>query len=92
MMNAKLTRRFPPFADEQSLRSAIAQVCSEFGKLSRLDILPATRGSGLQCACFLQMETAGATAKLKSKLLMIHFGNELGFFVSVGEEWRGPRM
>lgn len=91
-MNSALRERFPPFADERSLREAILSICAEFGAIRQLSILPASSGSGLQCACFLQMDTPDATAKLKARLHVTEFGDDLAFFADVGDAWTGPKM
>ena len=93
-MNRKLKSGFPPFQTEQSLRSAIESICARFGKVAKLAIFPARResGSGLQCPCFLRLDTLEAEAELKSKLKVFEFGDELAFFADVDEEkWADVR-
>ena len=93
-MNRALKSRFPPFEDEQSLKSAIESNCASFGKVVALKIFPARREPefGLRCACFLCLDTAEAETELKSKLKVIEFGDELAFFADVDEKiWTGPR-
>jgi hypothetical protein len=93
-MNRALKRGFPPFETEQSLRSAIESVCAAFGNVAKLTIYPARRdpGSGLQCPCFLRLNTLQAEAELKSRLKVFEFGDELAFLVDVDEEkWKGVR-
>ena len=87
-MNRALTSGFPPFQTEQNLRSAIVSICARFGNVAKLTIYPARResGSGLQCPCFLRLDTPEAEAKLKSELKVYEFGDELAFFVEVDEE------
>ncbi len=93
-MNRALRSGFPPFVNEQGLKSAIESICGRFGKLVALKIFPARREpeAGLQCACFLCLDTSEAETELKSKLKVIEFGDELAFFANVDEEkWDGPR-
>jgi len=93
-MNRSLKSGFPPFDNEQSLQSAIESICASFGNVAELKILSARRepGLGLQCACFLRMDTSEADTKLKSKFKVIDFGDELAFFADVDEaKWAGPR-
>lgn len=48
-------------------------------------------GAGLQCSCFLRLDTSEAEFELKSKLKVIEFADELAFFANVNEEkWVGP--
>ncbi len=90
-MNNALKSGFPPFVDEQSLRSAIESVCAQFGRVIYLRIHSATRApeSGLHCACFLRLEPAEAAIKLKSRLDVIYFCPEIAFFADVDENWAG---
>jgi hypothetical protein len=94
VMNHALKSGFPPFQNEQSLKSAIESVCAKFGKMAKLKIYPARResGSGLRCPCFLRLDTSEAETELKSNLKVIEFADELAFFANVDEEtWVGPR-
>lgn len=92
-MNHALKNGYPPFLNEHSLKLAIESICSKYGKVAQIRIYPARReaGSGLQCACFLRLDTSEAETKLKSELKVIDFGGELAFFVNVDEKkWTGP--
>lgn len=91
-MNNALKNGFPPFRDEQSLRSAVESVCARFGRVASLKIQAATRaeGAGLHCACFLRLDPPAAAATLKSKLDVICFGSDIAFFADVDEHWTGP--
>ena len=91
-MHNALEQRFPPFLNEQSLRSAIESVCADFGEVTYLKILPASGGSNLHCACFLRLDSAAAEAALKSKLHVIEFAGDLHFFADVNKKWTGPTM
>jgi hypothetical protein len=93
-MNRALKSGFPPFENEQSLKSAIESICASFGKVAKLNIFPARQepGVGLQCSCFLRLNTSEAENELKLKLKVIEFGDDLAFFANVDEEkWAGRR-
>jgi len=93
-MNRTLKSGFPPFQTEQNLRSAIVSTCARFGKVAKLTIYPARKesGSGLQCPCFLRLDTPEAEAELKSTLKVFEFGDEIAFFADVDEEkWADVR-
>lgn len=93
-MNHALKNGFPPFQTEQNLRSAIASICARFGKVAKLAIYPARREfeSGLQCPCFLRLDTLEAEAELKLALKVFEFGDEIAFFADVDEEkWADVR-
>jgi hypothetical protein len=91
-MNDALKKNFPPFTDEQSLRSAIETVCAKFGSVKSLRILPATRGEGLQCACLLRLDSPAAQLAVKSSLYVGEFHPDIVFLADVGENWTGQRM
>ncbi len=91
-MTDALRNRFPLFLNEKNIRSAIESICAEFGKLKSLNILPATRGTSLHCACSLQFDSAAAAAALKSKYQVTEHAGELHFMVDVDERWTGRTM
>ena len=91
-MNKALKNGYPPFRNEQDLRSAIESVCAEFGRVTYLEILPATAGPNLQCACLLRLDSMAAQAALRSKHNLVEFENDVGFLAHVDESWTGPRM
>ena len=88
-MKSTLKSRFPPFLDENSLRTAIEAVCSEFGAVTHLQILPARRGGSLDCGCFLRLDTQAAEDALSRKLHVIRFAGDIYFEVEVAEGWTG---
>ena len=91
-MNDALRKSFPPFTDEQSLRSAIESVCVRFGSVKSLHILPATRDEGLQCACLLRLDSPAAELAMTSNLQVGKFHPDIVFMVDVDEAWTGRRM
>ena len=88
-MKSTLKNRFPAFLDPDSLRTAIEAVCSEFGAVTHLQILPARRGGTLDCACFLRLDSPAAEAALSGKLRVIRFAGDIYFEVEVAEGWTG---
>ena len=80
------------FLNEQSLRAAILSVCTKFGRVKDLEILPAKFGPDLQCACFLRLDPAAAHIALRSTLNVVEIDAKLAFFADVDEGWTGPRM
>jgi hypothetical protein len=91
-MNDALKISFPPFTDEQSLRSAIESVCAGFGSVKSLRILPAARDEALQCACLLRLDSPAAERALKARLYVGEFHPDIVFMADVDEAWAGPRM
>ncbi len=91
-MNNALKTRFSPFVDERSLQLAIESVCAKFGRVTYLNILPASRRSTLSCTCFLRLDSPTAVKKLKSKLKVIEQAGYLRFDADVDEKWTGPTL
>jgi hypothetical protein len=91
-MTDALRNGFRLFMNEQSMRAAIASICAEFGKVKQLNILPATRGSSLHCACSLRLDSAAAQAALKTKYQLAEYAGELHFMAEVDERWTGRTM
>jgi hypothetical protein len=91
-MTDALRNGFRLFLNEQSMRSAIESICAEFGKVKQLNILPATRGASLHCACSLRLDSAAAQAALKAKYQLMEYAGELHFMADVDEKWTGRTM
>jgi len=94
-MNTALKNGFPPFLNEQDLRSAIESVCAEFGTVKTLRMFSAARepqGRGRSCLCLLQLDPPTAQNALRAKLKVSTFGNSLEFIADVDEKWTGPSM
>ena len=91
-MNDALKKSYPPFTDEQGLRSAIESVCARFGGVKFLRILAATREERLQCACLLRLDSPAAELALKSSLHVGRFHPDIVFMADVDEAWTGQRM
>ena len=90
-MNNALKSEYAPFLTEQSLRSAIENICSKFGRVIHLEILPAKLGPNLQCACFLRLDSAAAQTILRSRLQVVDFDGTLACFADVDDGWMGDR-
>ncbi len=69
--------RLTECADITELRPKLHALCSHFGSLSRLDILPATQAGKRQALCFLRMDTAEQERRLMSELGVGRFGGDL---------------
>ncbi|OFW16441.1 MAG: hypothetical protein A3H27_02015 [Acidobacteria bacterium RIFCSPLOWO2_02_FULL_59_13] len=91
-MNKALKDGFPPFLNEQSLRSAIESVCAKYGKVTHLRILSVKVGQIRKCSCFLRLDSEAAEGELRSIHDVIRFAGDLHFFADVDERWTGPDM
>lgn len=69
--------------DVSSLKSALHQLCSEFGRISRLDILTAMHEGTKQAICFLRMERPEQEQQLMKTLGVGRFGGEVVFVLNL---------
>ena len=69
--------------DVNSLKSALHQLCSEFGRITRLDILTAMHEGTKQAICFLRMEHPEQEQQLMKSLGVGRFGGEVVFVLNL---------
>ena len=70
-------------SDVSSLKSALHQLCSEFGRITRLDILTAMHEGTKQAICFLRMERPEQEQQLMKSLGVGRFGGEVVFVLNL---------
>ncbi len=70
-------------SDVPSLKSALHQLCSEFGRITRLDILTAMHEGTKQAICFLRMERPEQEQQLMKSLGVGRFGGEVVFVLNL---------
>jgi hypothetical protein len=63
--------------DAASLRSAVSELCAEFGKVTRIDILTMSEAEKRQALCFLRLESAAQERQLMTNLGASRFGDDL---------------
>ena len=63
--------------DTASLRSAISELCAEFGKITRIDILTMAEAEKRRALCFLRLESEAQEKQLMSSLGASRFGNDV---------------
>jgi hypothetical protein len=63
--------------DVPSLESALRTLCSEFGSVSRLDILTMTDAGKRQAVCLLRLDSSAQEQGLMTKLGAGRFGEDL---------------
>lgn len=69
--------------DVVSLKSALQKLCSEFGHITRLDILTAMHEGTKQAICFLRMENPEQEQHLMKTLGVGRFGGEVVFVLNL---------
>jgi len=70
--------------DVGSLESALRTLCSEFGSVSRLDILTVTDAGKRHAVCLLRLDSLAQEQDLITKLGAGRFGDDLCVVVSLG--------
>jgi hypothetical protein len=70
-------------SDVASLKSALHELCSGFGRITRLDILTAMHEDTQQAICFLRMECPEQEQRLMKTLGVGRFGGEVVFVLNL---------
>lgn len=63
--------------DAVALRSAFGDLCAEFGKVARLDVVTMTEAEHRRALCFLRLESAAQEGQLMTSLGAARFGDDL---------------
>ena len=88
-MNPKL-EHLRHCADATALRVAVLMLCSRFGAVMRLDVLPAHQGSRSQALCFLRMATTDQEDELIKQMGLGRFGEDVVLIVELHKRWAVP--
>lgn len=63
--------------DAASLRSALEELCTEFGKIRRLDVLTLAEAERRRALCLLRLESAAQEQRLMKTLSASRFGDDV---------------
>lgn len=63
--------------DAVSLRSAVSDLCAEFGKVTHLDVVTMTEAEHRSALCFLRLASAAEEGRLMAGLGAARFGEDL---------------
>ena len=63
--------------DAAGVRSAIADLCTEFGKVTRIDVLTLAADEKLQAVCLLRLESDAQEMQLMGSLGISRFGDDV---------------
>lgn len=72
--------RLKPLAgcrDLGSLKSAVHELCAEFGKVTHVDILTLAEAEKRRALCFLQLESEAQESRLMACLGACRFGSDV---------------
>lgn len=64
-------------SDAASLRAALEALCTEFGRLTRLDVLTLTEVERRRAVCLLRLESAAQEQQLMTTLSASRFGDDV---------------
>ena len=64
-------------SDAASLRSAVGELCAQFGKLTSIEILTMAEAERRRALCFLRLESEAQERQLISSLGASRFGNDV---------------
>jgi hypothetical protein len=63
--------------DASSLRSAVQELCTEFGKVTRIDVLTMTEAERRRALCLLRLESPAQEQELMRSLGVPRFGEDV---------------
>ena len=63
--------------DAASLRSAVSELCAEFGNVTRIDILTMAEAQKRRALCFLRLESEAQESQLMTSLGAPRFGDDV---------------
>lgn len=63
--------------DVASLRTALQELCTEFGKVTRLDVLTLAEAERRRALCLLRLESAAQEQQLMTTLRASRFGDDV---------------
>jgi len=72
--------RLKPLAsccDAGSLKAAVQEMCAEFGKVTRIDVLTMAEANRRRALCFLRLESEAQESHLMTSLGVCRFGSDV---------------
>lgn len=63
--------------DAASLRSAVGELCAEFGTVTNIDVLTIAEAQTRRALCFLRLESAANEQRLMATLSASRFGDDV---------------
>jgi hypothetical protein len=70
-------KRLAGCRDVGSFKSAVHEMCAEFGKVTRMDILTMAEAEKRRALCFLQLESEAQESRLMACLGAYRFGSDV---------------
>ena len=63
--------------DINSLKSAVQEICTEFGRVTRIDVMTTAEARKRRALCFLRLESPAQERKLMNALGLPRFGDDV---------------
>jgi hypothetical protein len=63
--------------DINSLKSAVREICTEFGRVTRIDVMTTTEARKRRALCFLRLESPAQELELMNALGLPRFGDDV---------------
>ena len=63
--------------DINSLKSAVQEICTEFGRVTRIDVMTTAKARKRRALCFLRLESPVQERKLMNALGLPRFGDDV---------------
>lgn len=90
MMNSRL-ESLQSFGSATELKAQLRTICSDFGCVTRLEVLVAKQVGKRRALCFLRMATAGQEQAVMRELQLGRFGGDLVVIVDLKNEMQPDR-
>jgi|JI7StandDraft_1071085.scaffolds.fasta_scaffold247614_2 hypothetical protein len=74
--------------DSQALRTALDALCTPYGPIARLDILPTFQAGRQQALCFLRLHSDEQEQLIMDRLGFGRFGGEIVIVVELHTRWK----
>jgi len=72
--------------DITSLKSAVQEICTEFGRVTRIDVLTTAEARKRRALCFLRLESPAQERQLMNALGLPRFGDDVLVVVDLSSD------
>jgi len=72
--------------DVDGLKTVVREMCAEFGKVTRIDIVTLAEAEKRHAVCFLRLESEAQESRLMASLGLGRFGNDVLVVVDLDEQ------
>ena len=72
--------------DITSLKSAVQEICTEFGRVTRIDVMTTAEARKRRALCFLRLESPAQERELMNALGLPRFGDDVLIVVDLSSD------